>query len=150
PVALAGERFACLSAGPKQPLAVAVVGNSESRPRVIFPSLKSFPTDQLVVPENVELTAADGMKIHTQVFLPKDLKSGEKRPAILFTHGGPARQMLLGFHYMDFYHMFYAMNQYFTNQGYIVISVNYRGGIGYGASFRNAPNRGQGGNSEYQ
>jgi dipeptidyl aminopeptidase/acylaminoacyl peptidase len=150
PVAMAGEKFACLVAGPKQPQSVAVVANSEARPRMIFPSLKNFPTDQLVVPENVELTAADGMKIHTQVFLPKDLKAGEKRPAILFTHGGPARQMLLGFHYMDFYHMFYAMNQYFTNQGYIVISVNYRGGIGYGASFRNAPNRGQAGNSEYQ
>src|SRR5262249_7136309 len=108
------------------------------------------PMDQLVVPQNIETTAADGAKIHNQLFLPSDLKSGEKRPAIVFTHGGPARQMLLGFHYMDFYHLFYAVNQYFTNQGYIVLSVNYRGGIGYGAQFRNAPNRGQAGNSEYQ
>jgi dipeptidyl-peptidase 4 len=150
PTVLPGDKLACMTSGPRQPQSVTLVSGIDTRPRPIFPSLKNFPADQLVVPQNVELTAADGMKIHTQLFLPKDLKPGERRPAILFTHGGPARQMLLGFHYMDFYHMFYAMNQYFTNQGYIVISVNYRGGIGYGAAFRNAPNRGQAGNSEYQ
>ena len=150
PVAMAGDKFALLSAGPRQPQSVAIVTTADNKPRTIFPSLAKFPTDQLVVPQNVELKSPDGMTIHNQIFLPKDLKPGEKRPAILFTHGGPARQMLLGFHYMDFYHVFYAMNEYFANQGYIVISVNYRGGIGYGAAFRNAPNRGQGGNSEYQ
>ena len=36
--------------------------------------------------------AADGMEIHNQLFLPKDLKPGEKRPAIVFVHGGPVRQ----------------------------------------------------------
>ena len=40
---------------------------------------------------------------HNQLFLPKDLKPGEKRPAIVFVHGGPVRQMLLGYHYMHFY-----------------------------------------------
>ena len=58
--------------------------------------------------------------------------------------------MLLGYHYMHFYHMAYAINQYFANQGYIVISVNYRSGIGYGRKFRTAESRGRRGNSEYQ
>jgi len=65
-------------------------------------------------------------------------------------HGGPVRQMLLGYHYMYFYHMAYAINQYFANQGYVVISVNFRSGIGYGRDFRMAPNRGAQGASEYQ
>ena len=43
-----------------------------------------------------------------------------------------------------------AINQYFASQGYVTISVNYRSGIGYGAEFRNAPNTGGRGNSEYQ
>ena len=38
--------------------------------------MKTFPADQLAIPENVELTSADGTKIHTQIFLPKDLKAG--------------------------------------------------------------------------
>ena len=32
--------------------------------------------------------------------------------------------------------MAYAMNQYFTRQGYVTMSVNYRSGIGYGTAFR--------------
>jgi dipeptidyl aminopeptidase/acylaminoacyl peptidase len=69
---------------------------------------------------------------------------------MIFVHGGPRRQMLLGYHYLHFYHMAYAINQYLASQGYIVLSVNYRSGIGYGKEFRNAEKRGQRGNSEYQ
>src|SRR6185503_3472036 len=84
------------------------------------------------------------------LFLPKDLKPGEKRPAIVFVHGGPARQMLPAYHYMQFYHWSYAYNQWLQSQGYVVLSVNYRSGIGYGNAFRRAPNTQGRGNSEYQ
>jgi len=103
-----------------------------------------------VVPENVLLTADDGLQFHNQVFLPPDLQPGERRPALLFTHGGPQRQMLLGYHYRHFYHMAYAMNQYWASQGYVVLSVNYRSGIGYGKEVREAPGRGRAGNTEYR
>src|SRR5258708_18596388 len=68
---------------------------------------------------------------------------------MIFFHGGSRRQMLLGFHYMDYYHNAYAMNQYLANRGYIVLSVNYRSGIGYGLNFREALNYGATGGSEY-
>jgi dipeptidyl-peptidase-4 len=143
--------LAMLNAGVRQPLSVAVVDADGGDPRVIFPVLApDFPAAAHVVPQNVMLTAADGVEFHNQLFLPADLKPGEKRPAILFTHGGSQRQMLLGYHYMHFYHMAYAINQYLAAKGYIVISVNYRSGIGYGRTFRNAPERGSRGNSEYQ
>jgi dipeptidyl aminopeptidase/acylaminoacyl peptidase len=44
--------------------------------------------------------------------------------------------MLLGWHPMDAYSYMYGMNQYLASQGYIVLSVNYRGGTGYGLDFR--------------
>ncbi|MBU4329829.1 MAG: prolyl oligopeptidase family serine peptidase, partial [Acidobacteria bacterium] len=69
---------------------------------------------------------------------------------VVYTHGGPIRQMLLGWHYMEFYSEAYGINQYFANHGYAVISINYRSGIGYGRSFRNAPNTGMAGAAEYQ
>ena len=50
--------------------------------------------------------------------------------------------MLLGWHYMDYYHNAYAMNQYLASRGYVVLSVNYRSGIGYGLEFREALNYG--------
>src|SRR5439155_2584920 len=57
-------------------------------------------------------------------------------------------QMLLGFHYGDYYTKAYAMNQYLANHGYVVLAVNYRSGIGYGMKFREAENYGTRGASE--
>jgi dipeptidyl aminopeptidase/acylaminoacyl peptidase len=64
-------------------------------------------------------------------------------------HGGSRRQMLLGWHYMDYYNNAYAMNQYLASQGYVVLSINYRSGIGYGLNFREAVNFGANGASEF-
>ena len=82
-------------------------------------------------------TSPDGMQVHGQLFLPPAGKAA-RGPAILFFHGGPVRQMLLGWHPMDAYSFMYGMNQYLANEGYVVLSVNYRGGTGYGLDFREA------------
>jgi N-acyl-D-amino-acid deacylase len=111
---------------------------------------KNFPEDRLVAPQAVSFKAADGLDIHGQLFLPKDAKPGEKLPAVIFSHGGPMRQMLLGWHSMYYYHNTYAFNQFLASRGYAVLSVNYRGGTGYGRAFREAPKRGGRGASEYQ
>ena len=79
------------------------------------------------------------LDIHGQLFLPIDLRPGEKRPGIIFFHGGPIRQMLLGWHYMYYYSNSYAMNQYLASRGYVVLAVNYRSGIGYGRTLSAKP-----------
>ena len=151
PAALASDdAVATLAGGAARPLSVAVVPREGGEPRFITSLSEEFPLDRHVTPEAVTLTAEDDFEFYNQIFLPPDLGPGEKRPALLFIHGGSRRQMLLGYHYMHFYHMAYAMNQYFANKGYIVMSVNYRSGIGYGREFRNAPGRGGEGNTEYQ
>jgi dipeptidyl aminopeptidase/acylaminoacyl peptidase len=132
------------------PQSVAVVPSGGGDARPITPLPERFPRDRHVIPENVTLTADDGLEFYNQLFLPPDLRPGEKRPALVFVHGGSRRQMLLGYHYMHFYHWAYAINQYFANQGYLVLSVNYRSGIGYGKEFREAPGRGRRGNTEYR
>jgi dipeptidyl aminopeptidase/acylaminoacyl peptidase len=111
---------------------------------------KDFPSDKLVVPQQVIITAADGMKIHCQLFLPANLPTGTRAPAAIFMHGGPPRQMMLGFHNRYYYHNAYALNQYLASRGYVVLSVNYRLGIGYGRAFRMAEGGGARGASEYQ
>jgi dipeptidyl aminopeptidase/acylaminoacyl peptidase len=100
--------------------------------------------------EETIVKAADGLEVPCQLFLPKGAKAGDRRPAIVYTHGGPIRQMLLGWHYMEFYSEAYGINQYFAGRGYVVISINYRSGIGYGRSFREAPKCGLEGAAEYQ
>jgi len=96
------------------------------------------------------ITAADGIEVHGQLFLPPATEANPQRhPALIFFHGGSRRQMLLGFHYMYYYSNAYALNQYFANHGYVVLSVNYRSGIGYGLNFREALNYGATGASEF-
>jgi dipeptidyl aminopeptidase/acylaminoacyl peptidase len=123
---------------------------ASGKAHAMMPWPKEFPADKLVTPKQVIFPSEDGLPIHGQLFLPADLRPGEKRSAIIFMHGGPSREMLLGWHYMYYYSNSYGMNQYLTSHGYIVLSVNYRGGIGYGRAFRTAPNRGGQGASEYQ
>ena len=152
-----GMRLATLSAGWKLPQSIGIwtISGAASRAaasqKLVFPAdLKNFPADLHVEPQLIVTKAPDGLEVHNQLFLPRDLKPGERRAAIIFVHGGPARQMLLGYHYMQFYHWAYAINQWLASEGYVVMSVNYRLGIGYGRSFRAAANAGAAGNSEYQ
>jgi dipeptidyl aminopeptidase/acylaminoacyl peptidase len=121
------------------------------RPRELAPGAvpADFPETALVDPLPVLFPAADGPTIHGQLFLPRGLKPGERRPAVIFFHGGSRRQMLLGWHYMYYYRNAYALNQYLTSRGYIVLAVNYRSGIGYGLEFREALHYGAQGASEF-
>jgi dipeptidyl aminopeptidase/acylaminoacyl peptidase len=133
------------------PASVGIVAAGSTAAKTIFPVLgKAFPREAHVKPQIVWTKAADGTAVSNQLFLPKDLKPGEKRPTMIFVHGGPVRQMLPAYHYMQFYHWAYAYNQWLAAQGYIVMSINYRRGIGYGKKFQNAPNAQAAGNSEYQ
>jgi dipeptidyl-peptidase 4 len=146
-----GKSLAVLYFNASQPASIGIVPTNGGATRIVYPTLpKDFPKAAHVTPTIVLTKAPDGLEIHNQLFLPKDLKPGEKRPAIVFVHGGPSRQMLPAYHYMQFYHWSYAYNQWLQSQGYIVLSVNYRAGVGYGNSFRRAPNTQGRGNSEYQ
>jgi dipeptidyl aminopeptidase/acylaminoacyl peptidase len=125
------------------------IRESEKAVEKIQPPLPvDFNAAAFVTPQQVILKAADGTAVHAQLFMKPGAKS--KMPGIVFMHGGPIRQMLLGFHYSDYYINTYAFNQYLASQGYAVISVNFRCGIGYGKDFRRVANSGPRGASEYQ
>ena len=151
PMAFAsGTRLAALTADARRPQSVGIVTVGTGDQRVIYPTLSAdFPLEAHVEPQAITLKAADGFEFYNQLFVPKDIRASERRPAMIFVHGGPSRQMLLGYHYRHFYHMAYAVDQWLVSQGYIVMSVNYRSGVGYGRSFRTAVNTGGRGNSEY-
>jgi dipeptidyl aminopeptidase/acylaminoacyl peptidase len=157
PMPLASGKLAALTADAVRPQSVGLFEVSTasmtagpSAQKVVFPSLAGFPTAAHVVPEIVTLKSPDGMEVHSQLFVPKGGRAGEKHPAMVFVHGGPVRQMLPGYHYMHFYHIAYAVNQWLQSQGYVVMSVNYRSGIGYGTQFRSPGRTGGAGNAEYQ
>ncbi len=144
PVANARD-MAFIGAGARDPARVIL---HAQEPVYLMPR-PEFPSASLVVPTSVDVTAADGLVVPAQLFLPADLRAGERRPAVIFFHGGSRRQMLLGWHYSGYYNKAYAMNQFMAALGFVVLSVNYRSGIGYGMHFREAPNYGSSGGSEF-
>lgn len=147
PTTTSADRVFCLGSSATTPALPYRIGAS-GRDLIAKDALpKDFPSVQLVVPKQVTFKTSDGLTIHGQLFVPKN-QTG-RGPALIFTHGGPSRQMLLGFHYMYYYHNAYAENQYLANLGYTVLSVNYRLGIMYGHDFRQASNAGWRGASEY-
>lgn len=148
PAPVDGSTIAYLGADDRFAAHPSIVVNS--RPRKLIAAVSpEFPEGGLVTPQRVTFPAADGMIVPGQLFLPRDLKPGEKRPAVLFFHGGSRRQMLLAWHYLPYYHNTYAMNQFLASRGFAVLSVNYRSGTGYGLNFREALDYGATGASEF-
>lgn len=145
-----GRTVAFIGAGaqrPALPILVPITGGAtHALAENAIPS--TFPTSQLVIPKPVTFTAADGTTVHGQLF--ERAGAPTKKPGIIFVHGGPPRQMMLGWHNMDYYSNAYAVNQYLANHGYAVLSVNYRLGIGYGHNFHHPAHAGPWGASEYQ
>jgi dipeptidyl aminopeptidase/acylaminoacyl peptidase len=144
-----GKTVALLRSDARRPARPAILIAGEVRDLAPEATPADFPSASLVEPQQVIFPAADGLPIHGQLFLPAAARDGSRHPAIVFFHGGSRRQMLLGWHYMDYYHNAYAMNQYLASRGTIVLSVNYRSGIGYGLDFREATNYGATGASEF-
>ena len=91
----------------------------------------------MVTPTLVHYPSKDGkFTISAWVYIPNNIVRNQKYPAIVYIHGGPASQS------MDSFNRFV---QYMSNQGYLVIAPNYRGGTGYGRDFQEANRRDAGG-----
>lgn len=140
-----------LSATAQRPAVLATTNASGRGVRLLAPELvpADYPVTQLVVPTHVSFKAADGKAVYGQLFEPKKTTTG-KRPAVVYVHGGPQRQMLLGWNARASYSNYYALNQYLASRGYVVLSVNYRLGPGYGHDNHFPESAGVRGASEYQ
>ncbi|OKL41735.1 S9 family peptidase [Pontibacter flavimaris] len=146
-----GQTLAMLSATAQRPPLPAVMDfRRKAKVRLLATELipSDHPQHKLVKPKQVSFQSADGLTVHGQLFEPKG--GSGKKPAIVYIHGGPSRQMLLGWHYSDYYNNVYAMNQYLASMGFVVLSVNYRLGIGYGYDFQHPDSSGETGASEYK
>jgi dipeptidyl aminopeptidase/acylaminoacyl peptidase len=145
--AITANGLALFHSSATRPAWPAVLQNGEIKDIAaeLFPA--EFPSS-LVQPQVITLRGSDGVESYGDLFLPPNYKPGDKHPAVIFIHGGSRRQMLLGFHYSQYYSNAYAMSQYFASKGYITMALNYRSGIGYGFEFREALNYGASGASE--
>ncbi len=144
--AATADGVAYVQAGSRAPMTIVHNGTTLDADQIP----QDFPTRSMVVPKEVTFRSKDGWLIHGQLFMPLSASgSAKKIPGVIFVHGGPPRQMLLTWHYFDYYSYGYATNQYLANHGIAVLSVNYRLGIGYGHDFHHPPHAGPAGAAEY-
>ncbi|HEY4115382.1 MAG TPA: prolyl oligopeptidase family serine peptidase [Rhizomicrobium sp.] len=149
PVAADATHVAFVTAGVSRPPTVALASLDGKQRHDLLDDgvVRNYPGAGFVTPKPVTFTAADGTLVHGQLF---QRDAGTTTPGVIFVHGGPPRQMLLGWHYMDYYSNAYAVNQYLASRGFTVLSVNYRLGIGYGHAFHHPEHAGYAGGAEYQ
>ncbi len=124
---------------------------------VVRPSVGTKPTrltdslpaavsrDALVAPQFVHYPSADGTPVPAYLFVPHDLDRARKHPAIIWVHGDGINQNYEGWHIHRDYGVSYSFHQYLVQHGYVVLSVDYRGSIGYGRAWRESVYRDLGG-----
>lgn len=77
----------------------------------------------------VVITSRDGLKLVSYLTLPDNYSKNNPVPLVLNVHGGPWARDYFGFS---------PLHQLLANRGYAVLSVNYRGSVGFGKQFANA------------
>jgi dipeptidyl aminopeptidase/acylaminoacyl peptidase len=85
-----------------------------------YPQLKGI---QLAGKTKVHYPSKDGLSIDGYLTLPVTRKEGQRLPAIVFPHGGPAARTLTTFDYWT---------EFFANRGYAVLEMDFRGSSGQG------------------
>jgi dipeptidyl aminopeptidase/acylaminoacyl peptidase len=96
-----------------------------------YPKLENVPMAPM---RATSYLARDGLQIPAYLSLPAGVgaKPAKPIPAIIMPHGGPGSR--------DF-SSFDPLVQLFTNRGYAVLQMNFRGSSGYGNEFQGAGNR---------
>lgn len=108
----------------------------DASPQQLTFSMPCGMEEKMQKPEHITYKGGLNWDIDGFVFKPADFDATKKYPGIVWVHGGPIRQLRGSWHPSEAYAHFYAYNQYLASKGYVVMEINFRGGIGYGADFR--------------
>jgi dipeptidyl aminopeptidase/acylaminoacyl peptidase len=104
----------------------------------LFSNVKAFEDEKLAKMHPRVLKSRDGLDLVSYLSLPRasdpdgDGQPDRALPMVLFVHGGPWSRDEYG---LNRYH------QWLAARGYAVLSVNYRGSVGFGKAFVNAADR---------
>jgi dipeptidyl aminopeptidase/acylaminoacyl peptidase len=110
---------------------------SKATEQITHSLMAGVRTTDMVEPYLVHYPSRDGKwTISAFAYIPNNIPSNGKFPAIVWIHGGPTGQYVNSFN---------RAVQYLVNQGYLVIAPNFRGSTGYGKEFMKANYRDEGG-----
>ncbi|MBI3659852.1 alpha/beta fold hydrolase [Candidatus Acetothermia bacterium] len=132
-----GKKLALTYSGSTQPTNIwtTTLDGTETK-QLTFSAPPNVDPSVLVDSALVHYPTFDGKQISAWLYRPKNVKPGEKAPAILLIHGGPSAQSLNGWS---------TQIQFFVNNGYLVLAPNVRGSTGYGKTFEELNDKDWGG-----
>jgi dipeptidyl aminopeptidase/acylaminoacyl peptidase len=115
---------------PLEVYAISIAAGQPVRLTDSFPA--SINTADLTAPVPVYYPsrATDKKMVPATLIVNKNLDKTVKHPAIIWIHGSGADQNYLGWH-PGAYRMYYSMHQYLAQQGYVILTPDYRGSSGY-------------------
>ena len=124
--------FACIASSSEIPARIIEWRKGEIH--VVRSSLDfEISPQEISNPQPVEWKTSTGEAVHGYYFPPQNSKftSEGLPPAVIHVHGGPTSQVDNSFSFDT---------NFFTNRGYAVLVVNYRGSTGYGRTYQKALN----------
>lgn len=92
------------------------------------PELEKLPLTSM---QPLIITSRDGLPLVSYLSMPRQVPQ-KNIPLVLWVHGGPWARDEWGYN---------VIHQWLNNRGYAVLSVNFRGSVGFGKNFVNAANR---------
>jgi dipeptidyl aminopeptidase/acylaminoacyl peptidase len=121
------ERFIyCIAASPISPSAVIAIDRTTREVNVLVGGVAPLPAERISRPQTLRYPSGSG---EAHGFFYPAMSGETKPPLVVFIHGGPTSAC---------YPILDPRIQYWTQRGFAVADLNYRGSSGYGREYRQA------------
>lgn len=121
------ERFIyCIAASPISPSTVIAIDRESHQVKVLAGGVAPLSAERISRPQTLRYPSGSG---EAHGFFYPAMSGETKPPLVVFIHGGPTSAS---------YPMLDPRIQYWTQRGFAVADLNYRGSSGYGREYRQA------------
>lgn len=123
--------FYCIAGSPGQATAVLAINRVSGHIELLVGGEHSLAADQVSRPQPFSFPTGEDESAHGFFYPPSNAQCRslpqEKPPLVVFMHGGPTSAS---------YPVFDPRIQYWTQRGFAVADINYRGSSGFGRAYR--------------
>lgn len=123
-LALDAEYLYCIAASPVSPSAIIRIRQSDKQIKVLAGGVAPLPPEHISRPRTLRYPSGQG---EAHGFFYPAMHGEVKPPLVVFVHGGPTSAC---------YPVLDPRIQYWTQRGFAVADLNYRGSTGYGRAYR--------------
>ena len=116
----------CIAASPTSPSAVIAIDRVSHAVKILAGGVAPLPAERISRPQTLRYPSGSG---EAHGFFYRAMSGEAKPPLVVFIHGGPTSAC---------YPILDPRIQYWTQRGFAVADLNYRGSSGYGREYRQA------------